>query len=83
MKNLSAQFWIGLSVLIDGALLFIFRMPLTYAVIGKNRTRLGLLFGVDRLQAFLWGLLILAVLLVIAGAALMLSAWRKQAAMES
>jgi hypothetical protein len=71
MKKLPVRFWIGLSLLMDGALLFFFRMPLTYVLIGHTRTRLGLMFGVDRLHAFLWSLIGIAFLCTISGIALM------------
>lgn len=78
MKQLPVRFWIGLSLLMDGALLFIFHMPLTYALVGKTRTRLGLLFGVDRLHFFLWTLYAAAFLCLVSGIVLMYFSLRRR-----
>lgn len=69
MKQLPVRFWIGLSLIVDGALLIIFHMPLTYALVGKTRTKLGLLFGIDRLHFFMWGLYAAALLCLVVGIA--------------
>jgi len=51
----------------SGIWLWLYRMSVVYATVGKTRTRLGRLFGVDQLHFFILGLKLVAVGLILSG----------------
>jgi hypothetical protein len=59
-----------------GLLLFLFRMPLVYQLVGKTKTKIALSLGINKLQIFLAILWIVAALLIIGGIALVAAGLR-------
>jgi|WetSurMetagenome_2_1015567.scaffolds.fasta_scaffold1075269_2 hypothetical protein len=63
---------LGLSFVLiaAGVLLWLQRMTVVHATVGKFRVRLGQLFGVDRLYYYVWSIKIGAIVLILCGLAL-------------
>jgi hypothetical protein len=57
----------GIILSVCGLLLFLFRMPLVYQLVGRFKTRVALLLGIDKLQIFLAVLWIVAMSLFLGG----------------
>lgn len=69
---------VGALLMMVGALLLIFRMPLVYQLVGKSKTKIALFLGIDKLQIFLLVLQVMAVVLIIAGAVIMFLSARQK-----
>lgn len=66
----------GMVLSVCGLLLFLFRIPLVYQLVGRFKTRVALFLGIDKLQIFLAVLWIVAMSLLLGGIVLIIAGLR-------